>query len=58
MKQALTQRGERGVRISDLEYKRGHLELGMLKGNAFIITLRYGCLLACRGPYIDHSRYS
>jgi tRNA pseudouridine13 synthase len=45
MKQALTQRGERGVRIADLEYKKGHLELGMLNGNAFIITLRYAKLL-------------
>lgn len=45
MNQALTQRGERGVRVANLEYKKGHLELGMLNGNAFIITLRYASLL-------------
>ena len=38
--QALTERGERGVRIADLVYRKGRLELGMLKGNAFVITLR------------------
>ncbi|KZT62906.1 pseudouridine synthase [Calocera cornea HHB12733] len=37
---ALTSRGERGVRISDLAYSRSHLDLGMLKGNEFVITLR------------------
>ncbi|KAI0307293.1 pseudouridine synthase [Multifurca ochricompacta] len=31
---------ERGVRIADLIYRRAALELGMLKGNAFVITLR------------------
>jgi tRNA pseudouridine13 synthase len=36
----LAQRGERGVRIADLNYRKAGLELGMLKGNAFIITLR------------------
>ncbi|KAG8708995.1 hypothetical protein FRC09_000922 [Ceratobasidium sp. 395] len=36
----LTQRGERGVRVSDITYRRGYLELGMLKGNEFVITLR------------------
>ena len=35
------QRGERGVRVSDIAYRRGYLELGMLKGNEFVITLRY-----------------
>lgn len=34
------QRGERGVRVSDIVYRRGYLELGMLKGNEFVITLR------------------
>ncbi|KAI5125015.1 hypothetical protein M0805_007439 [Coniferiporia weirii] len=38
--EALTQRGERGVRASDLKYRKAGLELGMLKGNAFVITLR------------------
>jgi tRNA pseudouridine13 synthase len=37
----LSQRGERGVRIADLTYRKSSLELGMLKGNAFLITLRY-----------------
>ncbi|RXW24609.1 hypothetical protein EST38_g1263 [Candolleomyces aberdarensis] len=37
---ALSQRGERGIRISDLVYRKAGLELGMLKGNAFVITLR------------------
>lgn len=37
---AVKVRGERGVRIGDLEYKKKGLELGMLKGNSFIITLR------------------
>ncbi|KAG9002678.1 hypothetical protein FRB94_003713 [Tulasnella sp. JGI-2019a] len=37
---ALKERGERGVRIGALEYKPSFLELGMLKGNAFLITLR------------------
>ncbi|QRV72950.1 pseudouridine synthase [Ceratobasidium sp. AG-Ba] len=36
----LTQRGERGVRVSDIAYRRGYLELGMLRGNEFVITLR------------------
>ncbi|KAF8709464.1 tRNA pseudouridine synthase D (TruD), partial [Rhizoctonia solani] len=34
------QRGERGVRVSDINYRKGYLELGMLKGNEFVITLR------------------
>jgi tRNA pseudouridine13 synthase len=37
----LTTRGERGVRVSDIAYRKGHLQLGMLKGNEFLITLRY-----------------
>ncbi|KAH9006957.1 tRNA pseudouridine synthase D [Lactarius hatsudake] len=36
----LRNRGERGVRIADLVYRKAALELGMLKGNAFVITLR------------------
>lgn len=38
---AVTQRGDRGIRASDFKYSKGSLELGMLKGNAFVITLRY-----------------
>ncbi|CAE6473498.1 unnamed protein product [Rhizoctonia solani] len=37
----LKQRGERGVRVSDISYRKGYLELGMLSGNEFVITLRY-----------------
>jgi tRNA pseudouridine13 synthase len=37
---AVNQRGDRGVRIGDFNYRKAGLELGMLKGNAFIITLR------------------
>jgi tRNA pseudouridine13 synthase len=37
---AILQRGERGIRIADLNYRKASLELGMLKGNAFVITLR------------------
>jgi len=37
---AIHERGERGVRIADLCYRKAGLELGMLKGNAFVITLR------------------
>lgn len=36
----LTERAERGTRIGDLSYADHPLELGMLKGNAFVITLR------------------
>jgi tRNA pseudouridine13 synthase len=35
-----TRRGERGIRIADLNYRKSFLDLGMLKGNAFVITLR------------------
>jgi tRNA pseudouridine13 synthase len=45
---AMKQRGERGVRVADLNYRKAGLELGMLKGNAFVITLRYFC--ASSGP--------
>ena len=38
---AVTQyRGERGLRIGDLAYSNEMLDLGMLKGNKFTITLR------------------
>ncbi|KZT41182.1 tRNA pseudouridine synthase D [Sistotremastrum suecicum HHB10207 ss-3] len=40
MEQILSERGDRGIRIGDLVYRRAGLELGMLKGNAFVITLR------------------
>lgn len=36
----VTKRGERGIRIADLTYRKSYLDLGMLKGNAFVITLR------------------
>ena len=36
----LKRRGDHGVRIADLNYRKVGLELGMLKGNAFVITLR------------------
>ena len=39
-KDVLTRRGERGVRVADFKYRKASLELGMLKGNAFVITLR------------------
>ena len=38
---AIRERGERGVRIADLAYRKAALVLGMLKGNAFVITLRW-----------------
>lgn len=31
---------DRGVRIGDVEYASEMLELGMLKGNKFVVTLR------------------
>lgn len=40
MEEALKKRGDRGVRITDFNYRKASLELGMLKGNAFVITLR------------------
>lgn len=43
---AISKRGEHGVRIADLTYRKAGLQLGMLKGNAFVITLRWVfCLL-------------
>lgn len=38
---AVLDRGERGTRIGDLEYSPKPLDLGSLKGNEFVITLRY-----------------
>ncbi|KZV76135.1 tRNA pseudouridine synthase D [Peniophora sp. CONT] len=38
--EAVKERGERGVRVADFNYRKAALELGMLKGNAFVITLR------------------
>jgi tRNA pseudouridine13 synthase len=37
---AVELRADRGVRIGDLAYSPQYLELGMLKGNKFTITLR------------------
>lgn len=37
----MSQRGERGIRIGDMKYRKAGLDLGMLKGNAFVITLRF-----------------
>ncbi|KAI6105807.1 tRNA pseudouridine synthase D [Pisolithus sp. B1] len=37
---ALSQRGDHGIRITDMCYRKAGLELGMLKGNEFVITLR------------------
>ena len=39
--EATQQRGERGIRVTDFNYRKASLELGMLKGNAFVITLRW-----------------
>ncbi|KAF7301777.1 TRUD domain-containing protein [Mycena indigotica] len=36
----VNKRGDRGVRIGDFNYRKASLELGMLKGNEFLITLR------------------
>lgn len=40
VEEVLTERGERGIRVADFNYRKASLELGMLKGNAFVITLR------------------
>lgn len=40
MAQILSERADRGIRIGDLIYRKQNLKLGMLKGNAFVITLR------------------
>lgn len=39
--EAVKQRGERGIRLADFKYRKAGLDLGMLKGNVFLITLRY-----------------
>ncbi|OCF33095.1 tRNA pseudouridine13 synthase [Kwoniella heveanensis CBS 569] len=39
-REAVEERGERGVRIGDVAYSDKYLELGMLRGNQFVITLR------------------
>lgn len=46
--EAVSRRGERGIRIADFNYRKASLELGMLKGNGFLITLRYGIESKCR----------
>ncbi|KAH7107274.1 tRNA pseudouridine synthase D [Auriculariales sp. MPI-PUGE-AT-0066] len=38
--QAMSSRAERGVRVGDIVYASEALDLGMLSGNAFVITLR------------------
>ncbi len=55
MEEALTQRGERGVRVSDFNYRKASLELGMLKGNAFVITLRWVILIYSLVRYVHAS---
>jgi tRNA pseudouridine13 synthase len=50
MLEAVSERGERGVRVGDIDYRKGHLQLGMLAGNAFVITLR------CVRPLIHRRR--
>lgn len=52
---ALKQRGERGIRIGDLKYRKASLELGMLKGNSFLITLRYTQFSPIRFALIDNT---
>lgn len=37
---SVSQRGDHGIRITDMCYRKAGLELGMLKGNEFVITLR------------------
>ena len=54
--EAVTQRGERGVRVSDFRYGRAALDLGMLKGNAFIITLRCEHNIWLQGRYLKKNR--
>jgi len=53
--QAVEERGERGSRIGDLEYSDKYLELGMLKGNHFAITLRYVFPLASLTTAVSES---
>lgn len=46
---------DRGVRIGDLAYGDIHFDLGMLKGNRFVITLRCVALSNLRFATIAHS---
>jgi tRNA pseudouridine13 synthase len=54
-------RGDHGVRIADINYRKAPLELGMLKGNQFIITLRYASatsvghllIIECRNVQVE-----
>lgn len=41
---------DRGVRIGDVEYGQRMLDLGMLKGNKFVVTLRYVFSFALSAP--------
>ena len=40
-KSAVETRADKGIRVGDLTYSNQFLELGMLKGNRFLITLRW-----------------
>lgn len=55
IREAVTQRGERGVRIADLNYRKAGLELGMLKGNQFVITLRLAQSCSTQSPCIPNT---
>lgn len=48
---ATTQRALRGVRVGDIAYADQHLDLGMLKGNKFVIVLRYVPLAKSFHPF-------
>lgn len=39
-RKVMSERGDRGTRIGDLSYEKEGLDLGLLKGNQFKITLR------------------
>lgn len=54
--EALSRRADRGIRIADFNYRKAGLELGMLKGNTFVITLRYILILST--CYIGVYKYS
>ena len=62
VEEAVRERGERGVRIADLNYRKAGLELGMLKGNAFVITLRSASISITKSPthsfFIEQERAS
>jgi tRNA pseudouridine13 synthase len=49
---AVSQRGERGIRIADFNYRKAGLELGMLKGNGFVITLRWVIFHGCTSAFL------